>query len=160
ASWDSMARGKTAALFELCVFAGAIVAGRSSEDAMTLGAFGAATGQLFQLQDDYLDLVGDKGRDQPATDIAEGKISYPVAWAIEHGETALATELEAIVRRPRDATDATMVRRGLVLLRESGALDATAARLNTLAQEARQGPLGEAAQPLIQRILAPIAHAL
>ncbi|MEM6733646.1 MAG: polyprenyl synthetase family protein, partial [Myxococcota bacterium] len=67
--------GKTSPLFELPVIGAALLAGRAPETAESLGAPFRSLGRLFQMQDDVLDLYGEKGRDQPGADIREGKIS-------------------------------------------------------------------------------------
>ena len=62
------------------------------------------SGILFQIQDDLLDIYGDKQREKKATDIAEGKISALVAC---FNETATASDkklVATILRAPREQT--------------------------------------------------------
>jgi geranylgeranyl pyrophosphate synthase len=52
---------------------------------------------FFQVQDDYLDLVGEKGRESRGSDLMEGKVSFPIAWAYEHSAASDVTLLRRIV---------------------------------------------------------------
>jgi len=161
-SWERMATGKTAALFSVCCHAGAALAGESAGVVAQSARFGEALGLLFQLQDDLLDLVGDKGRDQRATDIAEGKISYPVAWALSEsgGEVDVLERLLAIVRSPRPDTTPGMIAEALDTLTRLGAIRATAARISSIASELGAHPIGRSLPGLVEQIVAPIRHAL
>lgn len=159
-SWERMALGKTAALFALCAEAGALSAGVAAEERARAAAFGSDVGLLFQLQDDLLDLVGDKGRDEPATDIAEGKISYPVAWACAHAEPDARDRLMAIIRTPRGATTSAMTQEALALLRGAGAIDAASQRLVEMWRELRASRYDALLPGLVERVLAPVRHAL
>lgn len=157
-----MARGKTGALFAACFECGAAAAGAPPDLAAAARDHGEALGLLFQVQDDYLDLVGEKGRPL-GSDLAEGKLSFPVVWALEHAPPAARARLEAIVRTPRSATTPDLVAEGLDLLTETGALAATAARLRAgaaLLASSPPPPLAPLTPGLPERILAPVAHAL
>ena len=158
AGWREMAAGKTGALFGACFHAGAVAAGRSPADAAVLAAFGERIGLLFQVQDDLLDLVGQKGRDRQGSDLAEGKLSYPVAWALAQAPSRAGADLRQIVDAPRDDTTDAMIAEGLALLDELGALAATGALLVTTAAELATAPV--VLPGLVDRILAPVAHAL
>ncbi|PKN58289.1 MAG: hypothetical protein CVU56_06505 [Deltaproteobacteria bacterium HGW-Deltaproteobacteria-14] len=160
ASWERMAAGKTAALFAACISAGVFAAGRDDGARVAAGRFGRRVGLLFQVQDDLLDLVGDKGRDQRATDIAEGKISFPVAWAVEHGDVEAVTRLLAIVRAPRAETTPAMVEEALALLHRLGAIDATIAWLRAESAHADADPLAAAVPGFVARLLDPVRHVL
>lgn len=155
-----MATAKTGALFGACLMAGALAAGRPMGEARTWYNHGEALGLLFQVQDDYLDLVGDKGRDLKGSDIAEGKISFPVAWALEHAPAEAAAELLTIVRLPRAETGPEHIERALHLLEAHGALAATAAWLRQRRDDALGGPFAAAVPGLAERFLAPVVHAL
>jgi len=85
-----MIEAKTAKLFEAAAEIGAVVAGRSAEDAAALAAYGRNIGVAFQLIDDALDYgsedeafgktVGD--------DFADGKVTLPLVLAYAAGDTA------------------------------------------------------------------------
>lgn len=160
ASWTRMASGKTAALFAVCVAAGVRAAGGDAGACDAGADFGRRLGLLFQVQDDLLDLVGDKGRDQRATDIAEGKVSYPVAWVADHHRGVEAERLLAIVGAPRAETSPAMIAEALELLQRLGAIDATARYVREEAARASADPLGPALPGLVARVLEPVRHAL
>ncbi|MCB9729225.1 MAG: polyprenyl synthetase family protein [Deltaproteobacteria bacterium] len=160
AAWERMARGKTGALFGACFRAGAVAAGLGAAEIDGAAEHGEALGLVFQVQDDYLDLVGDKGRGQRGSDLAEGKLSFPVVWAYEHADRATADALRAILSAPRADTDTAMVERGLDLLARCGALDATAAWLRDARTQALEHPAARWVPGLAEEILAPVIHAL
>ena len=158
--WERMARGKTAALFGGCMGAGAVVAHADEDTVAEAAAYGEELGLLFQVQDDFLDLVGDKGRDQQATDLAEGKLSFPVVWALENGSPAAAARLREIVEAPRSKTTPELIAEGLNLLEATGALKGTAAWLETAGQAALDHPMARIVPGFADRILAPVASVL
>lgn len=158
--WRRMAEGKTGALFGACFLAGARAAGRDDEDCDAMQALGRELGVFFQLQDDLLDLVGDKGREVPATDIAEGKISWPVAWVAERAAPLERERLMAIVRAPRAETSRAMVTEALAILDATGALAACAQATAAMAERLEHAPLAYAMPGLVARVLAPVAHAI
>lgn len=159
-SWTRMASGKTAALFAVCVRGGVHAAGGDASACEAGARFGRRLGLLFQVQDDLLDLVGDKGRDQRATDIAEGKVSYPVAWLADNHQGPEVDRLLAIVRAPRAETSPAMIAEALELLGRLGAIDATATYVRDEAAHASADPLASALPGLITRVLEPVRHAL
>jgi geranylgeranyl pyrophosphate synthase len=157
-AWDLMAEGKTGALFGACIFGGARAAGCDVATADEAKAFGRTLGVCFQIQDDLLDLVGDKGREIPATDIAEGKVSWPVAWCAAHAEAAARQRLLAILRTPREATTRPMIDEALRILRETGALSACAVEIERRARGLLETRWSRLLPGLVERILAPIGH--
>lgn len=73
-----MVEGKTSALFSMPLLGGAKIAGASNAEMKALEHAALHLGHAFQIQDDLLDLWGSKGRSQVGSDIAEGKLSYPL----------------------------------------------------------------------------------
>ena len=158
--WERMAAGKTGALFGACFIGGVAAVAGSNRARDAAWAFGVELGVFFQLQDDLLDLVGDKGRDVVATDIAEGKISWPVAWCREHGEATAAARLMAIVKTPREATTPEMVAEALAILHGSGAIEAAIEALRRSAKALLASPWCEDVPGVVERVVAPVAHVL
>lgn len=78
--YRSIIRGKTAALYEAALVAGAHYAGADEELKESLGAFGHHLGMAFQIVDDRLDLTGDEDMvgKSLGTDLTEGKMTLPV----------------------------------------------------------------------------------
>lgn len=158
--WERMAAGKTGALFGACFIAGVAAARGSSRARDAAWAFGVELGVFFQLQDDLLDLVGDKGRDAVATDLAEGKISWPVAWCCEHAEPALAARILHIVKTPRESTSPEMVADALALLHQTGAIAAATQTLTRSAKALLAAPWCEVVPGVVERVIAPVRHVL
>lgn len=74
-AYTEAAQGKTAALMALPVQGAALLGGRSVSAAERLADCFRDLGLLFQLQDDVVDLFGDKGREAPGGDLREGRVS-------------------------------------------------------------------------------------
>ncbi|EYF08699.1 isoprenyl diphosphate synthase/Farnesyl pyrophosphate synthetase [Chondromyces apiculatus DSM 436] len=160
ASWEVMARGKTGALLAACMRAGAAAAGADDEVLESAAAYGSDIGLLFQVQDDYLDLVGDKGRARRATDLMEGKLSFPIVWAHEHAAPADVALLRALLDRPREQRTWEMADAALGALRQCGALAATAAWLVAARKTTEEHPVADLVPGWAAQCLAPVAHAL
>ena len=155
-----MARGKTGALFGAAFRVG-FAAG--TQDAAVLDAAdlqGQSLGWAFQVQDDLLDLVGDKGRERGATDLAEGKLSFPAVWALEHASQEISGRLLAILRTPREATGDAMLDEGLKLLEGCGAIAATIRELDLARESYATSPCAELMPDLMDVVLRPVAHVL
>ncbi len=89
--WTEMALRKTGALFGGALELGALAAGRP-EWGEAHRKLGEELGLAFQIQDDALALWGDEQRlGKPVgNDLARGKRSFPIAWALERDPTAVA----------------------------------------------------------------------
>jgi geranylgeranyl diphosphate synthase type I len=157
-------RRKTGELLALPVEGAALIAGRDAEGARQLGEEFIDLGTLFQLQDDALDLYGDKGR-QRGGDLYAGKIT---ALVVAH--LSLFPEEEAwlldILRRPREETSAAEVdevRKRFAV--PGGALDHTISNIRRIAQHIQESEilgsepaLHEVAVQLAERAVLPIQH--
>jgi geranylgeranyl pyrophosphate synthase len=95
--------GKTGALLALPVVGAAIMDGRSARDAERLAAPFIQLGVLFQLQDDLVDMFGDKGRGTIGGDIFEGKNSA-LLGTLAHCAPEAANEVFRIVQKSREET--------------------------------------------------------
>ena len=104
-SYVSACEGKTGALIALPVVGAALLAGRNRKDLSDIFALFVKLGLLFQIQDDVIDLFGDKGRGEVGCDIYEGKVS---ALLVAHLEAAPETKAQVleILRKPRELTTA------------------------------------------------------
>ena len=85
-----MIAGKTGALFAVSCELGALCAGASPAQAARYRELGAAFGTAFQMYDDVLGIWAEAEATGKArgADIERRKKSYPVVWALEHGEGA------------------------------------------------------------------------
>ena len=81
----SRIQGKTAELFGLSCFAGALLSGKSEEGCESLYQAGLDFGMAFQIQDDVLDYLGDSGimGKNGNTDIKNGIPTLPLILAME-----------------------------------------------------------------------------
>lgn len=81
---------KTAKLFEAATRLGAIISQAGAHDEAALKAYGMHLGTAFQLIDDILDLSGDSdaiGKNL-GDDLAEGKPTLPLLYAMRNGDSA------------------------------------------------------------------------
>jgi geranylgeranyl pyrophosphate synthase len=159
-TWEEMALAKTGVLFGACLRAGAAAAEASQRLCERAARYGEQVGILFQVQDDYLDLVGDKGRERPGADLREGKRSFPVVWALDHGDAEVIMPLRRLLATPRADRTWSQVDEALEALRLCGALDATATWLIRATRAADEDPIATFVPGWAKRCLAPVAHAL
>lgn len=76
---------KTAVLFESCAAIGALSAGASDEEVRRASQFGQNLGIMFQIRDDIFDYYDSKEIGKPTgNDMAEGKLTLPVIYALNH----------------------------------------------------------------------------
>jgi octaprenyl-diphosphate synthase len=121
AGYLEVIRCKTAKLFEAATRLGAILGGapRPQEDAVA--EYGSHLGTAFQLVDDVLDYSGDQAviGKNVGDDLAEGKPTLPLIYAIKHGTAGQAARVRhAIEAGGRDGlTDV------IDAIRATGALD-------------------------------------
>ncbi|MEM1348803.1 MAG: polyprenyl synthetase family protein [Myxococcota bacterium] len=146
-----MVEGKTSGLFALPVVGAAELCGAQAD---VLGRLQEATrhlGVIFQIQDDILDLFGDKGRGARGSDIGEGKISMLVVHALEHAVGVDAAWLKGLLRRAREDVRPEDITRAIALVETSGALAASLAELDRRAQIVREASFAE--HPALEGLL-------
>ena len=88
--YTTIIEGKTAVLFAAALEGVALLSDASDDQRENVRAFGLAYGRAFQMQDDYLDLMGDeKTLGKPVGgDLREGKATYPVLLLLEQTDEA------------------------------------------------------------------------
>ena len=114
-------RCKTAKLFEAATRLGAILSAAPSGQEDAIGDYGTHLGTAFQLIDDVLDYSGDQAviGKNVGDDLAEGKPTLPLIYAIKHGSRAQANLVRgAIEHGGRDGLGAVVE-----AIRSTGALD-------------------------------------
>lgn len=160
---------KTSALFALPMLLAGTIAGESPDTLAHIDAVANPLGALFQIQDDLLDLYGDKGRDTAGNDIAEGKPSLPALLTIYRANPDHASRLFALIQQPRDKTEASEIAWAIDLIREVGGLQASLGTIDRLRTEALDRcralplrvppkPLADFLDGLCDTILKPIEH--
>ncbi len=167
--WDSYAEaatGKTSALMALPVHGAAVLAGQDPERAEALSNCFKRLGLLFQIQDDVVDLYGDKGRAEKGGDVREGGVTALVA---EHLRLHPGDKdwLIGILAKPRDETSIADVEEVSERFRSGGALDAVIDRIRSIEAEITAAPilleeprLHQVALHLVEMSLKPIRHLL
>ena len=114
-------RCKTAKLFEAGTRLGAVISDRPESEEMALAAYGLHLGNAFQITDDLLDYASsaeDIGKNT-GDDLAEGKPTLPVIYAIQHGDDAQREVLRhAIKNGSREQLDEVVA-----AIESTGALD-------------------------------------
>ncbi len=124
-AYESAAQGKTGQLFAMSV-EGANILADSPASSTALADAALRLGTVFQIQDDVVDLYGDKGRLKPGGDLREGKVSALVVAHLEsHPEDE--EELLALLQSPADETTDSQVEAWSERFRTTGTLDAVIA---------------------------------
>lgn len=97
---------KTAALFEACAGIGALSSGASEEDVEAAKLFGQNLGITFQIRDDIFDYYDSADIGKPTgNDMAEGKLTLPAIYAVNHDAPAEIRELAYKVKDRSISTD-------------------------------------------------------
>lgn len=163
AAYMQAAEGKTSGLFGMPVEGAALLARRRPERAAQLARPFEQLGLLYQLQDDVIDLFGDKGREARGADLREGKVSALVVAHIQlHPGDRL--WLARVLRTPRSETGQREVEETTARFAEGGALALTLSWIDQLASaihgpELRREPaLRRVAEQLRDRFLHPLTE--
>lgn len=162
----SACEGKTGALLALPVVGAALLGGHTEAHAEVLGEPFTQLGVLFQLQDDLVDLFGDKGRGEIGCDIYEGKVSALLVALLEIAPEYRVQAL-SIIEKPREDTTRDDVLLMKEIYEKSGALDLALRRIEAMERrvlgsaEVRAEPgLHAVAAQLSELALRPIHHLL
>ena len=92
-------RYKTAKLFEAAGRLGAVIGGGTAQEKEALARYGMHLGTAFQLIDDVLDYSGDflKTGKNIGDDLAEGKPTLPLLYAMKHGTAEQAASIRQAI---------------------------------------------------------------
>ncbi len=88
-TYDEILRLKTASLFRLATWGGAMLGGATPAQRTAMADFGQCVGMAFQLVDDALDYVGANSGKTLCADLLEGKVTLPLAIAAEKDPAVL-----------------------------------------------------------------------
>jgi octaprenyl-diphosphate synthase len=151
---------KTAVLFAAATRLGALLAGVPAAQEEALAAFGLNLGFAFQIADDVLDYVSDAGTlgKNIGDDLAEGKATLPLIYAIERAPA----EHAASLRRAIETGGLDSLDNIIAAIRDTGAIerarrraqqygDAAKAALSTLPHSAARDALAVLADYALQR---------
>ncbi len=121
ARYLAMIERKTSALFALPLVGTAVLCDASPALRGALDHAAIHLGVVFQLQDDLLDLWGEKGREQRGSDVQEGKISALVVHTLELASPEDGRRLTDLLKRGRTETTEDDVAWAIGLMKECGA---------------------------------------
>ena len=127
-------QNKTAKLFEAAAMLGAVVAGLSGEFENAMGAYGRHIGTAFQLVDDALDYSSSSNElgKNIGDDLAEGKPTLPLLYAMWHGTPAQA----ALVRSAIEHGGLERINEIQAAIESTGAITYTFGRAQVEAEKA------------------------
>lgn len=162
--YQACVKKKTSALFELPVFGSALLGACSEFEALNLSKVFEDLGLMFQIQDDLLDLWGDKGRGEIGSDIKEGKVSALVVEHLSYYPSDL-NWIKGILEQPREGTNQDMVTEVITRFEQSGTKERAIESLYVLKDQIfnnhylNQNPsIVKITERLTHRLLDPIAH--
>ncbi len=124
ASYFDVIYGKTGKLFEAATQLGAVLAEQPQQVEDALAAYGRHLGTAFQLVDDLLDYTADSetmGK-QAGDDLAEGKPTLPLLYAMWHGNDDEAAMIRLAIEQG-DGRD--QLQQVLTAMQRTGALEYT-----------------------------------
>ncbi|HET7266428.1 MAG TPA: farnesyl diphosphate synthase [bacterium] len=93
-------RLKTGALIRACLKIGGVLAGANDADLLTLDRYGEHMGVAFQIVDDILDVVGERGKlgKDTGTDASHAKVTFPAVFGLERSRRLAADATREAVR--------------------------------------------------------------
>jgi hydroxymethylglutaryl-CoA reductase len=136
----TMVEGKTSGLFALPMAGAAELCDATESQIADLTEAARHLGVLFQIQDDVLDLYGDKGRETVGTDIAEGKRSALVVHALHTLEEGDRARLAAILDKERTGTTPQEIGEAIGLLDRAKSRDYALDEIRRRKQRALEAP--------------------
>ena len=101
-----MATGKTAPLLAFPLESVAVLADRSEDEIASIRSGLECLGGAYQLRDDLIDLLGEKGRGMAGADLVEGKATLPVLLLYAQADQALRSEIEMYIQSDRAVREA------------------------------------------------------
>lgn len=143
---------KTAALFEACAGIGAMSAGASEEDIAAAKQFGQNLGIIFQIRDDIFDYYDSADIGKPTgNDMAEGKLTLPVIYAVNNGGDSAMRELALKVKAHSVTPDE--IARLVAYTKEKGGIEYAERRMWEFHGEAQRFLDGKVTQPDVKAAL-------
>ena len=164
ATYEHASKGKTSALMALPVHGACLLSGLSTTRSKEISDSLQQLGLLFQIQDDVLDLYGDKGRDVRGGDLRQGRVSALVA---EHLTRQPSDEkwLVGLLGQSREATTDQDIDHAAVTFQDSGTLDSVLEYIRFLSIRIQEDPvlkeepkLHKVVLGLVDTCLRPISH--
>ncbi|QIA62413.1 octaprenyl diphosphate synthase [Vibrio astriarenae] len=134
-SYMQVIYSKTARLFEAATQIGAILNDSPSEVEVALQNYGKYLGTAFQLIDDVMDYTsdGDAMGKNVGDDLAEGKPTLPLLYAMKHGNEQQATMIREAIEKSNGMERLNDI---LLAMEETGSLEYTRQKALTEADKA------------------------
>jgi len=100
AQYIEVIEAKTARLFQAATELGAVLAGETAERQAALASYGMHLGTAFQIADDVLDYQSDSDTmgKNIGDDLAEGKTTLPLIYAMRDGTESQANRVATAIR--------------------------------------------------------------
>ncbi|MDD6896968.1 MAG: polyprenyl synthetase family protein, partial [Bacteroidales bacterium] len=134
-TYYSVIHQKTAALFEACCGIGAISASADDRQIDAARNFGRLLGLIFQIRDDIFDYYDSAEIGKPTgNDMAEGKLTLPVLYALQ--STANQEMLQLALKVRRRLVTAEEIARLVAFTKENGGIEYAEQRMFELRDEA------------------------
>lgn len=151
-TYYNVIRQKTAALFEACCAIGAVSAGVGENGIEKAKKFGQTLGIIFQIRDDIFDYYDSAEIGKPTgNDMAEGKLTLPAIYAVNHAE------FESIRTLAYKVKDRTINKDEIALLvdytKAHGGIEYAEQRMEELRQEALSFIANEVSAPELKEAL-------
>ena len=122
AAYFRIIHNKTAVLFSACAELGALSAGGDGEFVEHAQKFGEIVGMCFQIRDDIFDYYEDSNIGKPTgNDMAEGKLTLPAIYALEHTDDSDIHALAASIKRGEASRED--IRRMVDFTKQSGGIE-------------------------------------
>ncbi len=120
----TMIEGKTAAIFEIAGWGGALIAGASESVAEAMKIWGRELGLCFQIVDDTIDLLADstKSGKQQGSDLMQGKQTLVVIHALNHATPEQRSVINAVLGQG-EAVEPDSLASCLDVLASTGSID-------------------------------------
>lgn len=156
--------GKTSTLFSGLALGVGLIANESEQTLKSIESIFFQLGNIFQIQDDILDLYGDKKRGAIGCDIKEGKISFLIATHLDKNPKDF-EYLKNLLTKNRELTTEEDILELITIFESKGTkqtvLNALKERIETLEQDEylqNNLVLKEMIQDCISKILLPVKH--
>lgn len=158
--------GKTSTLFAGLARGVAEIAELSQQDKYTIETLFFNLGNLFQIQDDVLDLYGDKQRGEVGCDIKEGKVSFLIATHVDENPEDREYFFKTLLKDREDTTleDINTIQD---LFDKKGTLSKVLAEIKSLSQQIlndeylkKNTELQVLISKFVDKVLDPIKHLL
>jgi len=136
---------KTAKLFEAACQIGAVISGSDAKTEKAMADYGMHLGTAFQLIDDVLDYsaTSEEMGKNIGDDLAEGKPTLPLIYAMRHGTPAEA----AVIKNAIENSGLENIDAVVEIIHSNGALTYTAAAAQVEAEKAAEAIKGLPASP-------------